>query len=99
MMSPIFQTENKRGHVNLKDVGMGVGGFQQTFKVYIEKLNSSTIFDKKCIYVCVLLRLKSSPYRSLYNSTFQYVDTFNETALSLSMLLPFTVNGVNVNLF
>lgn len=37
MMSPIFQTENKIRHVNLKDVGIGVGGFQQTFKVYIEK--------------------------------------------------------------
>lgn len=37
MMSPIFQTENKIRHVNLKDVGIGVGVFQQTFKVYIEK--------------------------------------------------------------
>lgn len=35
MMSPIFQTENKIRHVNLKDVGIGVGGFQQTFKVYM----------------------------------------------------------------
>lgn len=27
--------ENKRRHVNLKDVRMGVGGFQQRFKVYM----------------------------------------------------------------
>lgn len=75
MRSLIIQKENLRRHINLKDVKMWAGGSN---RYETNKINCSTIFDKECIYVYVLHSLKSSPYR-LYNSNYQYVDTWNCT--------------------
>lgn len=75
MRSLIIQKENLRRHINLKDVKMWAGGSN---RYETNKINSSTIFDKECIYVYVLHSLKSSPYR-LYNSNYQYVDIWNCT--------------------
>lgn len=71
MRSLIIQKENLRRHINLKDVKMWAGGSN---RYETNKINSSTIFDKECIYVYVLHSLKSSPYRY-----YQYVNTWNCT--------------------
>lgn len=51
MRSLIIQKENLRRHINLKDVKMWAGGSN---RYETNKINSSTIFDKECIYVYVL---------------------------------------------